>query len=177
MSPRLALVVAMARARVIGRGNDLPWHIPEDLRRFKALTIGKPVIMGRKTFESIMARLGRPLPGRTSIVLTRGAFDAPPGVVAVADPEAALEAARREVMRGTDGTDEISVIGGAQIYALFLPHARRIYMTEIDAAIEGDAFFPALDPAQWVETERIPAREPAPFPVIFRTLDRVGGPS
>ncbi len=161
----LSLVVAMARNRVIGRDNDMPWNIPEDLRRFRDLTMGKPVIMGRKTFESIFARLGKPLPGRTNIVVSRTGTPERPGYTVCATLGAAIDLARAEAR--ALGLAEIFVIGGAQIYALALPLADRIYLTEIDAVPGGDAFFPEIDPRIW-QTETSEAHEG----FVFRTLVR-----
>ena len=136
----LSIVVAMARNRVIGRDNDLPWRLPEDLKRFKALTMGKPMVMGRKTFESI----GRPLPGRTTIVVSRQAGLQIPGCVVADSIDAAIRAA--------DGAPEIMLVGGAQLYSEALPRVTRIYLTRIHADVEGDTLFPLLDPAEWRET-------------------------
>ena len=151
-SPRVSLVAALATNRVIGRGNALPWHIPEDLKRFKALTLGHPVIMGRKTFESILAILGKPLPGRLNIVLTRSSLpstlDNLTEVRRVSSLEQAIQAAGE--------TDEVFVIGGAEIYALALPLADRLYLTEILADVNGDTFFPVRDEAEWREISRQP---------------------
>ncbi|MCB9978687.1 MAG: dihydrofolate reductase [Rhodospirillales bacterium] len=143
----LSIIVAMARNRVIGLDNDMPWHIPEDLKRFKVLTMGKPVIMGRKTFESIFKRLGKPLPGRTNIVISRNMTAQFPGYTLCGTLDSALDVARSEAR--ARGLNEIFVIGGAQIYGLALPKADRIYLTEIDAAPGGDAFFPEIDPKIW----------------------------
>jgi len=144
--PLVSLVVAAAANGVIGRDNQMPWHVPEDLAHFKRLTLGHPVVMGRKTYESILAALGKPLPGRTNIVLTRQAGFEAPGCIVAASLDAALAAVREAV--------EIFVIGGAEIYRLALAHADRVYLTLIDAAFDGDATFPALDPALWHEAER-----------------------
>jgi dihydrofolate reductase len=144
--PLVSLVVAAAANGVIGRDNAMPWHLPEDLAHFKRLTLGHPVVMGRKTYESILATLGKPLPGRTNIVVTRQPGFAAPGCTVVGSLEAALGAARE--------ADEVFVIGGAEIYRLALARADRVYLTRIDAAFEGDATFPALDPAEWREAVR-----------------------
>ncbi len=136
----LSLIAALDRHRAIGKGNDLPWRLPDDLKRFKALTLGKPVLMGRKTAES----LGRALPGRTNLVLTRS--DAIPfeGMRVVHSVEAAIEVARSE------GAEELCVIGGGEIYALMLPIADRLHLTHVDAnVIDAEAFFPAFDASQW----------------------------
>lgn len=141
-----ALVVAMAKNRVIGRDNDMPWHIPEDLKRFKALTMGHPVVMGRKTFDSIVARLGKPLPGRVNIVVSRHLHDTE-GALVCPTLDQALEAARMAARAAHQSM--VFIIGGAQIYAQSLPVADRIYLTEIDSTPEGDAFFPEIDPKIW----------------------------
>lgn len=143
--PRIVLVAALDRNRAIGKGNALPWHLPDDLKRFKALTLGKPVLMGRKTAES----LGRALPGRHNLVLTRSGRVPFEGMQAVGSVEAALDAASRT------GADALCVIGGAEIYALLLPRAVVMHLTHVDAAVDGaDAFFPFFDPQRWVEVAR-----------------------
>ncbi|HEY1135994.1 MAG TPA: dihydrofolate reductase [Xanthomonadaceae bacterium] len=146
MSPALVLIAALDRNRAIGRGNALPWHLPDDLKRFKALTLGKPVLMGRKTAES----LGRALPKRRNLVLTRGdrvPFD---GMEAVASIDEALRIA------AADGANELCVIGGGEVYTLALPMANRMHLTHVDTGIDGcDAFFPEFDTAQW----QVAARE------------------
>ena len=156
----------MARNGVIGRGNALPWHLREDLRRFKARTLGKPILMGRKTFESI----GRALPGRANIVLTRDANWSAEGVTAVPTIEAALTCAA--------GSPELVAIGGAEVYRLVMPLARRIYLTNVDADVPGDTYFPAPDPARWLEVERgaHPADEHNDHPVTFVTLELRAAP-
>lgn len=158
----LSIVVAMDRNRLIGCGNALPWRLPADLRHFKAVTMGKPIIMGRKTWESI----GRPLPGRTNIVVSRDPAYTAPGCTVVPSVEAALEAAA--------GAPEIMLIGGAQLYAELLPRAQRIYLTRIDAAFEGDAWFPELAAADWREVERSDQApdEQNPHPYSFVLLER-----
>lgn len=162
--PIVSLVVAVARNGVIGRDNDLPWRLPDDLKRFKAVTLGKPVVMGRKTYESI----GRPLPGRENRIVTR-------------QPGLRIEGCRvfqrlEDALAGAE--EEIMVIGGAQIYAEALPLADRLYLTEVDAEAEGDARFPVIDPAQWQETCREPHamddRHAHGF--VFRVLERRSAP-
>jgi dihydrofolate reductase len=143
----LVLVVARAKNGVIGKDGALPWHLPEDLKRFKRMTVGKPVIMGRKTFESI----GKPLPGRHNIVLTRDAAWRAEGVSVAANLAEAVAAAGLDPRARADG---IMVIGGAQIYAEALPSATRIELTEVDAEPAGDTILPPFDPARWVETAR-----------------------
>ena len=144
--PRLSIVAALARNRVIGRGNRMPWHLTEDLKRFKRLTLGHAVIMGRKTFDSIVAATGKPLSGRESIVITRSRDWAAPGCRATHSLEAALAA--------VSAPQEAFVIGGGEIYALALPRAARLYLTEIEDEFEGDAFFPDFDRSLWREVAR-----------------------
>lgn len=144
----LVLVVAVADNGVIGRAGALPWRLKSDLAHFRALTMGHPLLMGRKTYESI----GRPLPGRTSIVVTRDRAFAAPGIVVAATLKAALEAARGDALRR--GADAIMVIGGADIYAQTLPLAARLEITRVHANPVGDTHFPALDPAVWREVGR-----------------------
>jgi dihydrofolate reductase len=126
----------------------MPWHLSEDLKRFKRMTLGAPVIMGRKTYESILRDIGRPLPGRDNIVISRAPGFAAPGCHAVTSLGAAIAEAARS------GGGEQFVIGGAEIYRLALPLAARMHLTEIDADFEGDAFFPEFDPAEWRESGR-----------------------
>jgi dihydrofolate reductase len=141
------LVAALDRRNAIGRDNDLPWRLPDDLKRFKALTLGKPVLMGRKTAQS----LGRALPGRLNLVLTRSGQVPFAGMQAVAS----LEAARQ--LAGETGATELCVIGGGEVYALCLPLATRMHLTHVDTEVEGaDAFFPRFVATQW----RVAAREP-----------------
>lgn len=142
----VTLILARARNGVIGRDGALPWHLPEDLKRFKALTLGHPVVMGRKTWDSIVARNGKSLPGRRNIVVTRQAELQAPGAEVVTSLDAALALCT--------GAESVFVIGGAQIYAEALPRADCVEMTEIDADFEGDAVMPPLDAAQWQETQR-----------------------
>ncbi len=151
-SIRLAMIAAMSRNRVIGRDNALPWHISADLKHFKRTTLGKPVVMGRKTFESI----GRPLPGRTNIVVTRQEGYRPEGVRVATSTASALALA--DDVAAADGAAEVMVIGGEQLYRSLLPHAERLYLTEVDAEVEGDAFFPELD-ACWEVASEEPGEE------------------
>jgi dihydrofolate reductase len=143
----LVLVVARADNGVIGRDGGLPWRLPEDLKRFKRLTIGKPVLMGRKTFDSI----GRPLPGRHNIVLTRDPAWRAEGVTVVPNLAEAIAAAGLDPRARADA---IMVIGGAEIYAQALPSATRIELTEVHAVPDGDTRLPAFDPARWREAFR-----------------------
>lgn len=163
----LVLVVARARNGVIGNNGALPWRLPADLKRFKAMTVGKPVIMGRKTFDSI----GKPLPGRHNIILTRDRGWRADGVTTAANLAEAVAAAGLDPRARADA---IMVIGGAQIYAEALPSATRIELTEVDAEPEGDTVFPPLDPARWREIAResYPATDGRPG-YSFVTLTRI----
>jgi dihydrofolate reductase len=137
---RTSLIVAMGENRVIGGSGHIPWHLPADFKHFKELTMGHPIVMGRKTFESI----GKPLPGRVNIVITRDANYRREGIVVVVSPDAAVAAAA-----AAPGGDEMFVIGGAEIYKLFLPRADRIYLTQVHGTFEGDVFFPELGVGEW----------------------------
>lgn len=165
---KLAMIWAMARNRTIGRNNALPWHLSEDLKYFKRVTMGKPIIMGRKTWDSI----GRPLPGRTNIVISRDPDFHAEGVKVVNTLEQALAIA--ESIGIIDGSDEVVVMGGEQIYALALPKADRLYMTEVHADVEGDAYFPEFDRTQWQELarENHAATGPNPYDYSFVVLER-----
>ena len=160
----LVHVVAVGRNGVIGGDGRLPWRLPSDLKRFKAITMGKPMLMGRKTFATI----GKPLPGRETIVLTRDASFAAAGVVAACDLDAALALAseRGRVM----GASEVIVAGGGELYRQTLARAVRLDVTEVDLAPKGDATYPALDPAQWREVSRTPhargEKDDASFTVV-----------
>lgn len=165
---QLAVIVAAAENGVIGRNNTLPWHLPEDLRYFKRVTLGKPVVMGRKTYESI----GRPLPGRTNIVISRRVGYAPEGVLVAAGLEEALSLATEVALR--DGADELVVIGGAEIYRAAIPRADRLYLTEVHAAVEGDARLPDIDWSEWREVfrERRAASGANPYDFSFVVFER-----
>ena len=143
----ITLIAALARNGVIGKDNALPWHLPEDLKHFKQLTTGHAVIMGRKTWESLPPRF-RPLPGRLNIVVTRSAEYAAPGATVVHSLEEAEKVGAGETAR------KLFVIGGAELYAHALPLAQRLELTEIDADVEGDAYFPAFDRTEWREVKR-----------------------
>lgn len=145
---KLALVVAVAENGVIGVDGDIPWDHPEDLARFKQTTIGHPVIMGRRTFESILERLGEPLPGRTNIVLSTQDLDLPDGAVQAGSVTDAVETADET------GTSVAYVIGGATVYRQFLPRADRLHWTEIHETYEGDTYFPSVDRDAWTEVSR-----------------------
>ena len=159
---RISLVVAASTNNVIGRDGALPWHLPEDLRRFKKLTTGKPIVMGRATFESI----GRPLPERQNIVLTGQPDFTAPGCDIAADTAAAISHA------GT--AEDLMVIGGAGVYTEFLPDAQRIYMTRIHVTIDGDTFFPELEQNAWqVNTsQEYPAGDERQYGFAFQVLER-----
>ena len=159
---RLSIIVAMAKNRVIGVNNALPWHLPADLKHFKALTMGHHIVMGRKTYDSI----GKPLPGRTSVVVTRNAKHTARDVVVVHSFEAAITAC------GDD--QEIFVIGGAELYRQAIKLADRIYLTEIDADIPGDTHFAEFDDKLWRETERVShaSDEKNLYPYHFVIYDR-----
>lgn len=160
----IALVVAASENGVIGAGGTLPWHIPEDLRRFKALTFGKPCIMGRKTWQSLPRK---PLPGRTNIVVSRDPGFRAEGARLAADFESALRLAAQE------NPQEIAVIGGEKIFAAALPHASRIYSTEIAGDIGGDAFMPRFDRSQWREIGRDGPHQSGTLTYSFVTLERL----
>lgn len=149
----VAMVAALSRNGVIGVDNQLPWYLPEDLKFFKRVTLGKPLVMGRKTFESI----GRPLPGRLNIVVTRDTAFQHPGVRVCHDLASAMALADQQAI--IDGAEEIAVIGGGEIFTLAMPSASRLYLTEVDIEIAGDAYFPAVDPSEWQETQRVPAQQ------------------
>ena len=160
--PLVSIVVAMDERDAIGRNGGLPWRLPEDLRRFKALTLGKPIVMGRRTWDSI----GRPLPGRLNVVVTRSCGLELAGAMVVASLEQALAAA--------GDVPEVCVIGGAEIYRLALPLADVLHVTRVHATIAADTFFPAILPAQWEEVarEEHPADERHAFAYSFVELRR-----
>ncbi len=161
-SVTLSLIVAVARNDVIGVDGELPWHLPDDFAWFKRTTMGKPIVMGRKTWQSI----GKPLPGRQNIVITRQTDFEAAGADVVATPQAAIDVA--------GSADEIMVIGGAEVYAAFLPEASRIYLTRVDAAPDGDALFPPIDEVEWrlVSTEAHAADERHAYSFEFRVYER-----
>ncbi|GGA46942.1 dihydrofolate reductase [Pelagibacterium lentulum] len=145
---RIAMIAAVGRNGAIGAGGKLVWRLPSDFAFYKATTMGKPLVMGRKTFESI----GRPLPGRTNIVVTRNADYKPEGVEVFASLDAAIDRAKAVAMR--DGKDEIFINGGGDIYRQAIDSAERLYITHVEAEAEGDSYFPEIDPGQWVVVER-----------------------
>jgi dihydrofolate reductase len=161
----VSLVLAASRNDVIGKDNALPWHLPADLRFFKKTTLGHPVIMGRRTFDSV----GRPLPGRLNVVITRSDAYAPEGVVVVGSVDEALD-------RDYD-CDEIFVVGGSEIYRQSMKRADRIYLTRIDEDFEGDTFAPKIDPTQWhlVSREEHEPDEKNRYRYAFEVWERVDG--
>jgi len=158
----ISIIVAVSQNGVIGKNNQLPWRLPADLKRFKSLTMGHPILMGRKTFESI----GKPLPGRTNIVISRQKEFACCGAIAAASLEEALQKCEDE--------KEVFVIGGHTIFEQALPLTDRIYLTLIHHDFEGDAFFPLPDPKIWKETSRedLPATQENPYSYSFLTLEK-----
>lgn len=172
MAARIAFVVAAGENGVIGRDGGLPWRLSSDLKRFKQITMGKPLVMGRKTFESI----GKPLPGRDNIVVTRSRDFAPEGVHVAASIDEALALAEEKAAER--GVDEIAVIGGGEIYAALIGRAERIYLSRVHVAPQGDTRLPPIEPDEWRETARedhaAGERDSAAFSLI--TLDRVARP-
>lgn len=156
------MIAAMDRNHLIGNNNQLPWHLPADFAHFKSTTMGKPIIMGRKTFESI----GKPLPGRTNIVLSRNPETQFEGVVCVNHFE--------DVLAAVPEAQEIMIIGGSMVYEMLLPQADRLYLTCVEAEFEGDAWFPAFDKDQWLEVESLtrPADEKNAYACRFVTLEK-----
>jgi len=157
----ISIIVARARNGVIGNRNSLPWDIPEDMAYFKAVTTGKPIIMGKKTFESI----GKALPGRKNIVLTRSGELSTEGCFTAETMDEAIMLA--------EGAEEIMVIGGASVYTQFLPLAQRVYLTAIDQDFIGDAFFPQLSHNEWREVSRREGRGAVPFKYSFVVFERI----
>ena len=160
--PTISLIVAASANQVIGSDGALPWRLPDDLERFKTITMGKPIVMGRKTWESI----GRALPGRHNIVLTRNSDFVAEACTIAASADEALAAA--------GDVDEVMIIGGGQIYEMFLPRADRVYLTRVHADIDGDTRFPDLPDSEWqlVKREARPADERNEFPFAFEVYDR-----
>jgi dihydrofolate reductase len=161
-APLVTLIVAAADNGVIGRDNQLPWHLPDDLKRFKQLTLGKPIVMGRKTFESI----GKPLPGRLNVVVTRDTNYRHDGVTVVHDVDGALRAA--------GNAPEIMIIGGADLFQSFLPRARRVHLTRVHADIAGDVRWPELDDREWrlATSEPHGADERHAWPMSFEMWEK-----
>ena len=164
---KIAMIAAMASNRVIGLDNAMPWHLPEDLRYFKATTLGKPIIMGRKTFDS----LGRALPGRTNIVVSRQSGLQLPGAEVFDSIEAALDFAEQQA--AIDGVDEVMVIGGENLYRQTLEQADRLYLTRIESEPEGDAWFPPFDEQAWtLASERAVAAGDGYPAHVYQVLER-----
>ncbi|WP_281647818.1 dihydrofolate reductase [Parendozoicomonas sp. Alg238-R29] len=164
---KIAMIAAVAENNAIGIDNKLPWYLPGDLRYFKAATMGKPIVMGRKTFES----LRKPLPGRTNIVMTRDSSWNHDGVKVVGNLEEAIAMAESVAM--IDGVTELMIIGGEQIYRQALPQADRLYLTRVGRSFEGDAFFPTLNASQWQETAREDHETDEGLKYSYLVLDRV----
>jgi dihydrofolate reductase len=161
--PKLTIIVAVADNGVIGSGNQLPWRLPDDLKRFKALSLGKPIVMGRKTYDSI----GRPLPGRLNIIVSRRGDLQIPGCTIVSSVTEAIAAA--------GDVDEIVIVGGADIYRQLLPRVQTIHLTRVHANVDGDVYFPELGPGEWRErtSEYHPADERHAHAFTFSELERV----
>lgn len=166
MSVVVAAIAAVARNRVIGRDNKMPWHIPEELKYFRRITMGKPVIMGRKSFAALG---GKPLPGRANIVISRNPGAVQGDVLAVSTMEEAIARGREIALR--DGVEEIFIIGGAQIYDMAMPLTRRLYLTVIERDYEGDVFFPQFEMKEWKETSSIPVENDPPY--TLKIFDRI----
>ncbi|MCH8070455.1 MAG: dihydrofolate reductase [Proteobacteria bacterium] len=160
---KVSMIVAASANNVIGVDGGLPWRLSEDLRRFKEITLGKPMIMGRLTFESI----GKALPGRRSIVITRQANYEAEGCDVVTTMDAALELA--------SDADEVMIIGGGKVYEQLLPMTDRIYLTRVHADFDGDTFFPEIREDEWqiVSSEPLPSNDERPFSISFQTLERI----
>jgi dihydrofolate reductase len=155
MSVRIVIIAAVAENGVIGNGQAMPWHIPSDFGFFKRMTLGKPIVMGRKQFETV----GKPLPGRTNIVVTRQENYQPEGVEVFGTVENAIE--RAMAIAQADGGDEVMVIGGGDLYAQLIGRADRLYVSHVDLSPVGDVYFPAIDPTEWVVVD-LPEVEPNP---------------
>ena len=163
MATLLSLIAAVGENRAIGKAQRLLWQLPEDLRHFRAISLGKPVIMGRKTWESLPAAF-RPLPGRRNVVVTRNpAYRAPGATLAGSLADALNEAA---------GAEEVLVVGGAELYRAALPAANRLYLTEVADCPEADAFFPELPPGEWCEVSREDRRDPSGLAFSFVVYQR-----
>ncbi len=168
---RIALIAAVATNGVIGDGAGMPWRLSSDMKRFKALTMGKPVVVGRKTFETF----GKPLPGRTNIVVTRQGGYRPAGALVAASLDSAL--ARAAAVAETTGVDEIMVLGGGEIYAAAIGRADRLYVTHVAAEPAGSTHFPPIDPGAWrvVSREAVPAGEKDSAATVFTVYERIAG--
>ena len=166
---KIALIAAVAANGVIGDGSGMPWRLSTDMKRFKALTMGKPLVVGRRTFETF----GRPLPGRTNIVVTRQADYRPEGVVVAANLDSALAQGRR-VAEAT-GADEVMIAGGGEIYAAAIDAADRLYITHVEAEPAGNTHFPSIDPGLWrvASQEGVPAGEKDSAATVFTVYERI----
>ncbi len=166
---KVSVIAALDRNRGIGRDNELPWHLPDDLKHFKALTLGKPVLMGRKTAQS----LGRALPGRTNLVMSRQ------GTAPFAGMQVVESLAQAVAVAATEGANELCVIGGGEIYALLLGQATDLYLTWVDTEVEADTRFPAFDPGDWqeVDSQLHPADERHAFAFRFVHYCRIPNPA
>lgn len=164
---KVAMIAAMGRNRVIGRDNQMPWHLPEDLKYFKATTMGKPIVMGRKTFDS----LGRPLPGRSNIVISRQPALRIPGVQVVGDIDQALQLALQQAQQ--DKVDEVMIIGGGNLYEQCLALADRLYLTRVELEPEGDAWFPRFSDTEWQLLEERAVAAGQDYPAhCYQVLER-----
>ena len=165
---KLAMIAAVAENNAIGINNKMPWYLPGDLRYFKAITMGKPIIMGRKTFDS----LRKPLPGRANIVITRDKNWHHEGVKVVHSLDDAIDLA--ESIATINGNEEIMVIGGEQIYRMAMDRADRLYLTRVYQSFEGDAFFPEMDESEWAEVSRqdLFSEDEEPLQFSYLVLDR-----
>lgn len=166
--PLKTIVVAVSRNGIIGRDGDMPWRLSSDLKRFKAMTLGKPVVMGRKTFQSI----GKPLPGRPNVIITRDENFAPEGVTVAHSLDAAIDLASRLAVES--GSDELCILGGGEIYRQAIALADKLLITHVEADVEGDTSFPTIDPALWsIESElAVPAGEKDTYPTRFVIYNR-----
>lgn len=160
----ISTIVAVAKNNVIGKDNDIPWYLPADLKYFKKITTGHHIVMGRKCYESI----GRPLPKRTNVVVTRNPFFIATGCLITHNVGEAVQLAE------DNGEEEVFIIGGGQIYEIALPHVDRIYLTEVDLEVEGDIFFPTIDPQNWtlIEETKHKADEKNEYDYTFKVLER-----
>ena len=160
----ISTIVAVAKNNVIGKDNDIPWYLPADLKYFKKITTGHHIVMGRKCYESI----GRPLPKRTNVVVTRNPFFIASGCLITHNVAEAVELAE------ANGEEEVFIIGGGQIYEIALPHVDRIYLTEVDVEVEGDIFFPTIDPNNWnlIKETKNKSDEKNEYDYTFKILER-----
>ena len=168
MSARISIIAAVAKNGIIGADNQLPWRLSEDLKNFRRLTWGSPVIMGRKTFDSI----GKPLPGRFNIVITRNSSSSFPGCTTADSPAEAITIAKKNL--GENDTGEIFIIGGAEIYRQTMSLADKMYLTEIEQSAEGDARFPEFSKTEWRQTEKTPSANDENMRFCFTTYERTG---